>query len=554
MFSRAHPKTRATATKVEVSPRRGEPALVNPAWLRLAWASPPTRSGAMAFPHGAELSRALGMRQPPRAVLDREACEARGQPAFTDGQTTHFAAPTVPLHVAAHEAVHQMQHAGEVHDAGLGAEGHANRVADAVVAARDPSPLLGRGGARVPSATRGYFTTDAAGNLATGGAAVGKLSETHETWTRGNQGKDKEAYATPDQFKRANSILRAIDSAISLRKNGKTMQVAHPVEPGKTWTLHGIDARFGNGPWDDCGRMARDLMGPSGADSPAQAVVRPGGQQVVLPGVQYGKRSPEEQLALTIAMDRAMNKAGGSAAKRRAAAEKVLREYNSKWSKQSWVRQQSKSSLSSADAERMGLDTHVVPDVGEAYSTVKENKYHWAGVIMDPGDDRVVLEATADGDYDKKASDWAIDTYGTKKASQTFHEAQMRTSTYSGGHTLHMRQGILSPVYAPQKIRLDVEVHSVRDKPSGKDTVVIGFFGGKYQSLRTKDLAPGQSQTLEMPMSKLWPLRSPLRLEIGELSLTTFKLGDIHWPPPMGMKTATIDAHGAKYTISLAIT
>src|SRR5690349_10966458 len=64
----------------------------------------------MAYPHGGVIAAAVGGSVPGKAVLDPGGCEERGVPAFTDGLVTHFASPSPDVHVAAHEAAHQLQH------------------------------------------------------------------------------------------------------------------------------------------------------------------------------------------------------------------------------------------------------------------------------------------------------------------------------------------------------------------------------------------------------------------------------------------------------------
>lgn len=62
----------------------------------------------MAYPYRSEISSSTGTSIPGKAVHDPGACEERGVPAFTDGDVTYFASDSPELHVAAHEAAHQL--------------------------------------------------------------------------------------------------------------------------------------------------------------------------------------------------------------------------------------------------------------------------------------------------------------------------------------------------------------------------------------------------------------------------------------------------------------
>ena len=155
----------------------------------------------MPFPYGEKISSTLGRSEPLASILDKQGCASRGTPAFTEGRLTHFATETPSLHVAAHEAAHQLQHAGITRDAGLGPERHAGAVADAVVAGHRRSSLIGDTGSRVESAARNYVLTDRNNNWRDiePGAGFKKLGEMGSTLTASG----KEAYATPDLISQA---------------------------------------------------------------------------------------------------------------------------------------------------------------------------------------------------------------------------------------------------------------------------------------------------------------------------------------------------------------
>ena len=105
--------------------------LATPALTQGETPSSGVANASIAFPHADTIRSALGAPVPGSAIFDQDACTARGVAAFTDRAVSYFATPTPSLRVAAHEGAHQIQHAGFSHDAGLGAEGHADTVARA---------------------------------------------------------------------------------------------------------------------------------------------------------------------------------------------------------------------------------------------------------------------------------------------------------------------------------------------------------------------------------------------------------------------------------------
>jgi hypothetical protein len=160
---------------------------------------------AIEFPHADRIAAVLDSPATLNSVVDPAACTEQGTPAFTEGEITHFATESPDLHVAAHEAAHQLQHSGVTRDAGLGPEGHAGAVADSVVSGRPVGGLIGDAGAPVPASRHNYTDADGSGNWKgiSAGAVFTRLADTGETWTRGSQ----EAYATAALVTQANDIL-----------------------------------------------------------------------------------------------------------------------------------------------------------------------------------------------------------------------------------------------------------------------------------------------------------------------------------------------------------
>jgi hypothetical protein len=110
------------------------------------------------FPHRAAIEASFGIAIAGRAVVDAEGTAARGAEAFTDGDTVHFADATPSLAVAAHEATHLLHHAGKAADGGMGAEAHAETIAEQVVQGKPADMLLGGKGAPAPAGRTHAYT------------------------------------------------------------------------------------------------------------------------------------------------------------------------------------------------------------------------------------------------------------------------------------------------------------------------------------------------------------------------------------------------------------
>jgi hypothetical protein len=567
------------------------------------------------FPHAAAIGRALRPREPLVGVLDPEGCAERGSPAFTCGDVSHFFSRDVGLHVAAHEAVHQLQHRGETRDAGLGPEGHADAVADSVLAGASARPLLGARGRAVPSATRGYFKADSKGDIhGARGTRSAKLSETAETLTWVST--PREAWLTDPAIDTANAVFRAKDSGISLAKTGPSMEVAEP-RGQDSHTLHAVEAHFVNGPYDDCGRMAREVMGPMGMDKAAYARASPGGLQTRTPVLEKAQQSPLGHVALILDMDAAMQQAGGTDEEKRKAGDKAREEFLSDKDTDAEIRDVVKNrsqalmdanpnpkdvtQLSVADQKRMGIDRYAKPKLGEAYAIAPGQQhpgsgfpYHWAAVIYVAGSDRLVMEASPSvspgATYDDLNTDWKFETYGTKQEKQTFHhEWKGKLGQYE--HTLAMTSSpeppsdIVTFATTPGSDlfeRLDEEGRTaadrlyVRKELQRRDvvvelTVVTASHSSKTDGValvfpptprrvlgRTtakKQIAEGDTDTFRMPISEIWPLGRPLAITAwadGEW-FGSNKVEAIDWHWPYKEEIGRVAGEGATYDLKLYI-
>ncbi|MDC0670320.1 hypothetical protein [Nannocystis radixulma] len=369
------------------------------------------------FPHAATIEAGLGARLPGTWRVDGESCRQRGVPGFTDGLTTIFASRRPSLHVAAHEAVHSLQHAGLTRDRGLGPEGHANAVADALVAGRPAASLLDRSrGRTVPSATRPYtrfysfadqqLWEGAAGEpgVATrsaSGSALGKIayparvSDTLETLTNSEGSRHSHVlYATQAIVARGNKILAAQGSGVEL-----VTDASDAIEIGGN-RLVAVKPVFGGKESDkpclarNCNEAAWTIMGPG---KPA-------------PAARYRK---DQLTSVSAHPDKYQREILADAFGGAADADERYK--------------------NAADPDRLdlelGINRHARPEVGEAYVVNptpdhrSQWRYHWAGVVLAPGRDRVTLENSAGDVVEDPNTDWLFQTYGpAAKPGQTFHD------------------------------------------------------------------------------------------------------------------------------------
>ncbi|HBL28453.1 MAG TPA: hypothetical protein DD490_16595 [Acidobacteria bacterium] len=540
------------------------------------------------FPHQEQIQRSLGVSQPFQAVDNEPGCAGHGKVAFTDGAVTHFSGKEPPLDVAAHEAAHQLQHAGLTHDAGLGPEGHAVAVAAAVREGKSAKGLIGKCGDPVPSAVRGYVKTDEYGGS-------GKLGDTGDTLTFGSH----VAYATPALIAQAASILKAKKSGIEISAGEGAMTVQVPGNGGsktlsKVKVKHDVDPT-GETFWGDCRQAAREVMGPKGSTTPEAAVCWPGGAPMEVPP----NESPLDLVALTVYIDKKIRQTPGyekmTDEEKRAIAQEAREEFL--WLDKKDKEALRKTPLGEERAKELGLDLGVVPEVGEAYA-VRSGKnpvpgeyfFHYATVIMAAGPDRVTFE-NAGGDKGSKTTAWRMETYGTVSKEQTFHD-RWASKLGDNSHTIRVRTQPPPPGDADkfsamptrqlldrhvkstdeserfylkeelEKRRLYAFVEAVQTKSWIADDQVYLLFGaggGMVFSTGAKTFANGSSQIYEMPLSRLLPAltaggSSSIQVQAFQMNLVLSDdfLGSIDWPAPYWPKSGVgLNNGGAQYTVSL---
>lgn len=367
------------------------------------------------YPHATRIEAATHEAIPGRAVVDEAACEARGVAAFTDGTVTHFASETPDVHVAAHEAAHVMQHAGVTGDAGLGPEGHAQRVADAVAAGEPATPWMGPGEAVVP-AVRNYTLMSESEQASTGHWKIGQKAKV------GDQGRTvtpvaetHEAYADPTLILEANRVLKAKRSGVELEPGAAGPSGPAPDGSGFKSTVkvkYNIvgDPKHNEQYPHDCGQAARETMGVTGKDTAPRAIYKDGAGDRKQTSASKSPAQFRDEIYVATGL-------GKTAAEARTRYESMSRADRDAYDK------------------KHGINRYAAPGVGEAFTRLRNDhmitdwsdagyNFHWGGVIMVAGDDRVTFENYVDEEASSSKNDaWYFATYGPpSKPGQTWHE------------------------------------------------------------------------------------------------------------------------------------
>ena len=366
----------------------------------------------MEYPYGTTIRAAVGKAVPGKAVLDPGGCSERGVPAFTIDLMSHFASPTPELHVAAHEAAHQLQHAGHTRDGGLGAERHANEVADAVVAGRSAEHLIGDTGSSVAPAERNYTELNEDDQNKMGAWKVGGTALVGDDGRVVTTSADKHAcYAEPTLIVEANAILKTKKSGVNISPGLPGPNGFAPDGSGFKSTVkvqYRILSDSDNEEYlADCGHSARETMGPLGEDATPHGVYTDaaGKRAITASGVDPARYRDE------IYVKGGLGNSGPAA---HAAYDAM--------------------SPAAQDAfdKKHGINKYAAPSVGEAFTRRRDEdlgeprgfNWHWGGVIMVAGGDRVTFENyTKHKGYNATDNAWYFAMYGPPtKPKQTWHE------------------------------------------------------------------------------------------------------------------------------------
>lgn len=487
----------------------------------------------MAYPHQDTIAAAVGARVPGKAVLDPGGCRERNVPAFTDNLVTHFESENPSLHVAAHEAAHLLQHAGTTSDAGLGAERHAHRVADAVTDG-SAQHLIGREGSSVTPDVRDYTEVSddeqaKTGHWKTGGTSI--VGEAGRTVT--STESSKSCYADPALIAEANAILKTKRSGVNLEPGAPGPVGMAPDGSGFKTTVK-VDYKILSDDkneeyYADCGRAARETMGKTGTDQKAHGVYKDASGNKARTAASWDPEDYRNEIYVKGGLG--MNGRDANAA------------YNAL-----------DATAKDAFDKKHGINKYAAPNIGEAFTRRRDDSigdekfnFHWGGVIMVAGDDRVTFENYAkDKNYDRKDADWYFRQYGTK-SGQTFHEQWRNgvggprgagttlTAATSADPTPFMeatKQLTTAAVIARyplatggEKLALEAEMRqrwlkvTVKIKESQEDEdevyVVAEHNGTSYES-KVKDSTTGDIATFWIPLDRFAPVTGAILVKVYE--------------------------------------
>lgn len=542
---------------------------------------------SIAFPHEARLRALMPVPVPLTARLDPTGCAVRGAVAYTDGSVSYFGAARPSLHVAAHEAAHQLQHAGVTRDAWLGAEGHAGAVADAAVAGAVPRGLVGGRGKRVQSATRNYVETDKDGNWkGLKDVHGGRISETGETLTFGSH----EAFATPALISAAGAILKAKRSGIAISPGAAGKVVEAPDGSGPKPLAH-VEVVLEGDPnkgdfASDCREASKKVMGAEKA--PEAAICSPGGVSGIVYPVPGG--DPRNLVVLVAMLDDRIRKTSGFESLTKEEKQKIVNQVYAEFENLTSAQREKRRDwpISDERAKTMGINQWAAPGVGEAFAiyrskpaNVGQYDFHYATVIMAAGENRVTLE-NAGGAPGEQSKDWKMQTYGPTRLHQSFHEEWVRMG--SGWNTLAVTTQLMPPTYYAdipnlptdellrrfarstdlgeqkylgdelKKRQFQVTVTVEVQSDWLNDDVYVLYQRGDGFFLRTevRQTKKGQTRTFVSSIGMVWPLLDPLSVSVyDEDAFVDDLIGEINIRAPFApLGPITLTGGGARYVVS----
>jgi hypothetical protein len=527
------------------------------------------------FPHAPAIEQATGKPIPGTAVLDPAGCQQRRVQAFTDGTVTHFNSAEPNLHVAAHEATHQLQHSGLTNDANLGAEVHADAIANTISRQASARDLVGFNGSPVSSGIRNYTEFTKAEQSATSQWQVGSDARVADNGQTVTTQKMHECFAEHSLIKEASELLKAKNSGVEISAGATSISGQAPDGSGLK-TLVSVEPKIlasdstSGTPnfWADCGRSSREVMGPHGADQDPRGIYKTaaGTEKETSPSSNPADFRDEILVQSGI---------GGTPEDAR----------------QNYLK------LSSADKEafdkKHGLNKYAAPGVGEAFTSRRDDQetgqgfnFHWGGVIMVAGHDRVTFEnfAKSGTNYSTKDEKWFFETYGPPtKPGQTFHEqyegsvgekgknnttmaattadypamaAQLSTPTLIKQLNESINEPEKRALEAELKTRsavVQVKVKSTEDWTGADEVYVKASTTSGNHRTGARDLNNGDSYAFRIPLSDLLPLSGAIKIDVydedwpdGDDLIVT-----LAWNPPFDPLSNTASLDDADYNVTV---
>jgi hypothetical protein len=220
------------------------------------------------------------------------------------------------------------------------------------------------------------------------------------------------------------------------------------------------------------------------------------------------------------------------------------------------------NALSATDKDafdkKHGINKYAAPGVGEAFTRRRDDmlggtgfNFHWGGVIMVAGGDRVTFENYTKGrGYMAKDTDWYFGTYGPPtKPGQTWHEKWQSVGGAGKGTTLAaatsadpsaftkgaaaMRTADLikklkSSPEEGEKMALESELRSrwmrvtvhVKTAQEGTDNVYVkAEHGGRSYKTSELKMGRGQKNTFWIPLESLAPVSGKIMIKVYDYDL-----------------------------------
>jgi hypothetical protein len=471
---------------------------------------------------------------------------------------------------------------------------HADPRARAALARRLQGSAGNRAVQRLAARTRTlqrYRDTDRSGDWenVTGGSAIGRIADNGETLTFSSH----EAYATEELINRSDGMLAIRDSGVHLYKSEPTKTVKAPNGDG-TKTLFAVGVNIKTSPSNktlsgDCREAALDVMGtgPGGAEG---LTITEGGSRVDVAGTK-GDASDAAVRALLI--DKKVHETPNYASLDQASRQKLVADAQKDVDLMSAKERENVRATAIDDkrAKEIGVDVYANPGVGDAYTAVtappplpNQYRFHFAAVIMAPGNDRVTLENEGESPGVRNEK-WKIDTYSVVEPRKTFH--QEHSALTNPGHTFVVRTGPPPPQDSAKIIRMStpdlilrflastdrddkayvqqellkrsvnvvVAVDHTEDDETD-DVYALIQSDSKRGKTDRADASAGDKVVLKLPLREIWPVSKEIVVQVFDWDLTSADdlIGTIKWPSPFqATNEFPLAAGTARYRVALDI-
>jgi hypothetical protein len=439
-----------------------------------------------------------------------------------------------------------------------------------------------------------YKDTDRAGDwkAVTGGNAIGRIADSGETLTFSSH----EAYATADLIQNADGMLAIKDSGVHLYATDASKTIDAPDGSGPK-TLYGLGVNIKVAPPTnqtlpgDCREAALEVAGKGPGRGPEKVTITEGGQRVEIQGTQ-GDASDAAVRAMLV--DKKIHETANYGSLDTAARLKVAEEAQKSVDSMSRAEKEAARGMAIDDAraKEIGVDVYANPGVGDAFTAVTapapmpgQYKFHFATVIMAPGQDRVTLENEGESPGVRNVK-WKIETYSTSEKRKTFHEEHAALT--QPGHTFVVRTGPPPPSDSAKIVRMTtpdlitrflasqsaddqayiqkellkrsvnvvVAVDHTEDADTDEVYAIVTNSPSKSAKTGKASVKAGEAVVLKLPLGNVWPLTKELAVAVFEWDLTSPDdlIGTIKWASPFVPTNAVALAAGtARYRVALDI-